>query len=329
MVSASAPAPHPPPGLQALPLQLKDQQQKALAMNSLRLKAIDDRIGAHLLGVATLSSSELAHLVYAYARGIDFALSAGDVPTVAKEVPDVLRKVYELRKDPIIQSSILVLIISCKNACVKEWFQPTDTAYILRMANELSGNFCTSLGQAADESTVLGTILKVMPRYYPHLKFERMITSMEAKVGYDVLMSDFFIERNLPRDAKIETGPQFPTDITKMLKYGANIIQAVGYFNGMLANYIIAIAFVNDSTPLGAPKLDDYTQPVSVSPADSDVLEGPSRVSLNCPIRFYKKLEMMSSMSLCMLMDLGKLLQLKLINQIDTPVMPFSRLEIV
>jgi hypothetical protein len=30
---------------------------------------------------------------------------------------------------------------------------------------QLSSNFCTSLGEAADDSAVLGTILKVMPRY--------------------------------------------------------------------------------------------------------------------------------------------------------------------
>jgi len=80
---------------------------------------------------------------------------------------------------------------------------------------------------------------------------------------------------------KQDLGPQFPSDITKMLKYGANIIQAVGYFN---ANYIIAVAFINNVASFSAPKLDDYTQPITVYPADSDVLEGPSRVSLNCPI---------------------------------------------
>ncbi|TVU12409.1 hypothetical protein EJB05_46053 [Eragrostis curvula] len=324
MVSAAASPPHPPPGPQAPPPPppLNDQQQKALIVNAYRLKAISERIQAHLFGFAVLPAGELAHLVYAFARGIDFALSAGDVPVMAKEIPGLLRKVYDLRKDPFIQSSIMVLIISCKNACFKEWFQPTDSTDIHGMANELSRSFCTSHGQAANDSTVLETILKVMPRYYPQLKFERLITSMEAKVGYDILMTDFFIDRNIPRDEKIrllvvqkdnldasscitnpphvsflvngkgvdkrtniamETGPQFPTDITKMLKFGANIIQAVGYFN---ANYIIAIAFINDSTPVGAPTLDDYAQPVSVSPADSDVLEGPSRVSLNCPISF-------------------------------------------
>ncbi|CAN6202415.1 unnamed protein product [Urochloa humidicola] len=317
MAAAAAPAPHlPPPPKEQQPT---NQQQRALAVNAIRLKAIGDRIRAHLHGVAALPVAEFAHLVYAFARGIDFAVSAGDIPPMAGDIPDILRKVYELREEKFIQSSLMVLVISCKSACSKKWFQPADSRDILRMANELSGNFCTSSGQAASDSNLLEIISQIMPRYYPWLKFERLITSIEAKVGYDVLMADFFIERNLSRDEKIrlivvqkenldastcvtspphvsflvngkgvdkrtnvsiDLGPQFPTDITKMLKYGTNIIQAVGYFN---ANYIIAVAFVNNLTSFSAPKLDDYAQPITV-PADSDVLEGPSRVSLNCPI---------------------------------------------
>uniref|UniRef100_A0A0A9GIR5 Uncharacterized protein n=1 Tax=Arundo donax TaxID=35708 RepID=A0A0A9GIR5_ARUDO len=97
----------------------------------------------------------------------------------------------------------MVLVISCKNACFNKWFQPTDSTDILRMANEFSSNFCTSLSQVDNDSTVLGIVSTIMPRYYPQLKFERLVTSMEAKVGYDILMADFFIERNLPRDEKI------------------------------------------------------------------------------------------------------------------------------
>ncbi|PAN25634.1 hypothetical protein PAHAL_4G314800 [Panicum hallii] len=323
MASAASPAPHPTPPLQAQqppPPQPPTDPQRALTMNAVRLKAISDRFRGHLSGTAVLPIAEFAHLIYAFARGIDFAVSAGDIPVMASDIPGILRKIYELRKETFMQSSLMVLVISCKNACSKKWFQPADSSDITRIANELSGNFCTSSGQAASDSTVLEVISQIMPRYYPRLKFERLITSIEAKVGYDVLMSDFFIERSLPRDEKIslivvqkenldastcvtspphvsflvngkgvdkrtnvsmDLGPQFPSDITKMLKYGANIIQAVGYFN---ANYIIAVAFVNNLASFNAPKLDDYTQPITVYPADSDVLEGPSRVSLSCPI---------------------------------------------
>ncbi|WVZ82387.1 hypothetical protein U9M48_029654 [Paspalum notatum var. saurae] len=272
MTTAAAPAPHPTPPLPPeQPQPPKDQQQKALAMNAIRLKAIGDRIMTHMRGMGVLPVFDFAHLVYAFARGVDFAVSAGDIPQMAAEIPGILRK---------------------------DWTRPV--VQIDKNRNRVSSGF----------------------RYYPWLKFERLITSFEAKAGYDVLMADFFIERSLPRDEKIrlivvqkenldasscitspphvsflvngkgvdrrtnvslESGPQFPTDITKMLKYGANIIQAVGYFN---ANYVIAVAFVNNLASFSAPKLDDYAQPITVSPSDSDVLEGPSRVSLNCPISF-------------------------------------------
>nr|XP_051204675.1 E4 SUMO-protein ligase PIAL2-like isoform X3 [Lolium perenne] len=313
-----APAPAPQPQQQ----QAKEQLQKAVAMNGLRLQAIGDRIKVHFRGGHnTLPSSDLNHLVYAFARGIDYALSGGDVPKIAAEIPDTMRKVYQLRNDPYLQSSVMILIISCKNACKNKWFQPADYIDILRMADEISGNFCTPVSQAND-NTVLEIISTVMPRYYPKLKFDRLVTSLEAKVGYDILMADFFIHRNLPKNEKIslivvqkenldvssciatpphvsflvngkgvdkrtnvslETGAQFPTDITKMLKYGANILQAVGYFN---ANYIIAVAFVNNLMSSDAPKLNDYAQPVTADLPDSDILEGPSRVSLKCPISF-------------------------------------------
>ena len=42
---------------------------------------------------------------------------------------------------------------------------------------------------------------------------------------------------------KQDLGPQFPSDITKMLKYGANIIQAVGYFNGICL--VAVLCFLN------------------------------------------------------------------------------------
>ncbi|XBI07536.1 hypothetical protein VPH35_135428 [Triticum aestivum] len=320
---ASQPQPSAPPS-QPQQQQAREQLKKAVEMNAVRLQAIGERIRGHFRGGSyALAPADLSHLVYALARGIDYALSGGDIPKIAGEIPDTLRKVYELRKDPFLQSSVMVLIISCKNACKNKWFQPSDYIDILRMADELSGSFCTNSSEPANDSTVLEIISTVMPRYYPKLKFDRLITSLEAKVGYDILMADFFIHRNLPKHEKIclvvvqkenldvssciaspqhvsflvngkgvdkrtnvsmETGPQFPTDITKMLKYGANIVQAVGYFT---ANYIIAVAVVNNLMSFDVPKLSAYAQPVTTDLPDSDMLlEGPSRVSLKCPISF-------------------------------------------
>uniref|UniRef100_A0A0E0L8A0 SP-RING-type domain-containing protein n=1 Tax=Oryza punctata TaxID=4537 RepID=A0A0E0L8A0_ORYPU len=302
-MAGAAPLPPTPPPAQQQQQQGKEQQQQmAVAMNARRLVMIGDRLRTHFRGGGgtVLEPPDLAHLVYAFARGIDFALSSGDVPTVASEIPSILKKVYLVGKDQFLQSSVMVLMISCK----------------------LSGKFCTPVSQPDNDSTVIQIISTIMPRYYPQLKFERLVTSLEAKVGYDVLMTDFFIHKNVPREEKInlivvqkedldasscianpphvsflvngkgvdkrtnvsmETGPQFPTDITRMLKYGANIIQAIGYFN---ANYIIAVAFLNKLESFDAPNLNDYAQPVAADPPDCDLLEGPSRVSLKCPISF-------------------------------------------
>jgi E3 SUMO-protein ligase PIAS1 len=68
MVSAAAPAPHPPPGSQAPPPRHNEAQLKALAINALRLSAVGERLGAHFLGVGILGPHEIAHLVYAFAR---------------------------------------------------------------------------------------------------------------------------------------------------------------------------------------------------------------------------------------------------------------------
>ncbi|XP_052208816.1 E4 SUMO-protein ligase PIAL2 isoform X2 [Diospyros lotus] len=81
-----------------------------------------------------------------------------------------------------------------------------------------------------------------------------------------------------------DPGPQLPTPVTHMLKYGTNLLQAVGLSNG---NYIIVVAFTSEISRPDHHVLPDYVQP-AVAPLDSDddIIEGPSRISLNCPISF-------------------------------------------
>nr|GMC98052.1 E4 SUMO-protein ligase PIAL2-like isoform X2 [Ipomoea batatas] len=69
-----------------------------------------------------------------------------------------------------------------------------------------------------------------------------------------------------------------------MLKYGTNLLQAVGEFNG---NYIVAVVFMSIKPTPDPATLLNYVQPTpaSVDP-DSEIIEGPSRISLNCPISF-------------------------------------------
>ncbi|XP_028247296.1 E4 SUMO-protein ligase PIAL2-like [Glycine soja] len=81
----------------------------------------------------------------------------------------------------------------------------------------------------------------------------------------------------------MDPGPQVPTNVTGMLKFGTNLLQAVGQFNG---RYVVLVAYMS-FTPLPEdPVLQDYLQPTVTSvDSDSDIIEGASQISLNCPIR--------------------------------------------
>ncbi|OVA16945.1 zinc finger protein [Macleaya cordata] len=90
------------------------------------------------------------------------------------------------------------------------------------------------------------------------------------------------IERR--NNVTMDNGPQFPTNVTPMVKYGTNLLQAVGHFNG---NYIIAIAFTSEVSSVDIPELQDYVRPLSTAlDSDSEIIEEASRISLNCPISF-------------------------------------------
>ncbi|XP_074333618.1 uncharacterized protein LOC141671325 isoform X2 [Apium graveolens] len=80
----------------------------------------------------------------------------------------------------------------------------------------------------------------------------------------------------------MDNGPQLPTNVTKLLKYGTNLLQAVGQFNG---NYVIVVAYMSTVTGPVRPSLQDYVQPpVGSLDSDSELIEEASRISLNCPI---------------------------------------------
>ncbi|KAB2069925.1 hypothetical protein ES319_A08G123600v1 [Gossypium barbadense] len=85
-------------------------------------------------------------------------------------------------------------------------------------------------------------------------------------------------------NVSVDMGPQMPTNVTAMLKYGTNLLQAVGQFSG---HYLIVVAFMSmESSSPDASTLPDYVQSGDFAPdsEDSDLIEGPSRISLKCPI---------------------------------------------
>jgi len=98
--------------------------------------------------------------------------------------------------------------------------------------------------------------------------------------GVSFLLNGKGIDKRV--NISMESGPQLPTNVTALLNLGANLLQAIGCFGG---SYLIAIAFM-DVIPLpNKPLLKDYVHPEVVgSNSDCDIIEGPSRISLSCPI---------------------------------------------
>ncbi|KAJ0928310.1 putative Zinc finger, MIZ-type, Zinc finger, RING/FYVE/PHD-type [Helianthus annuus] len=75
-------------------------------------------------------------------------------------------------------------------------------------------------------------------------------------------------------------GPQLPSDVTKMIKYGVNLLQVFGDFDG---RYIIALAFMNSVSSSDSSLLQDYLLPMSVD-SDCAIIDMSSRISLYCPV---------------------------------------------
>ncbi|XXG82123.1 hypothetical protein AAC387_Pa10g0137 [Persea americana] len=250
------------------------------------------------------ANGEIFDICIHMAKGIDYAVTHNEVPPTARDLPSLIKQ----------------------NACRNGWFQATDIDELLTLTDEISNSFCESTTTAVEPSNALQIISKIISRFYPQMKMGHIIISFEAKPGYEVLVSDFLINKNMAaanaqerirlfvaQTDNIETssclitppevnfmlngkgverrtnvlvdgGPQLPTDVTTMLKYGANLIQVIGKFIG---NYIIIIAYASVVSSFNAGSLQDYVQPaVEERSSDAEIIEGPSRISLNCPISY-------------------------------------------
>ncbi|KAF2313388.1 hypothetical protein GH714_010714 [Hevea brasiliensis] len=293
--------------------------------NFFRVAAVAERLATHLQPGSASNPTEFFGLCLSLARGIDYAVANNEVPPKAQDLPLLLKQVCLRKNDLFLQAAIMVLMISVKNACKIGWFSDKDSQELFTFANEIGNSFCSPGDVNTVLSDSLSIISTVMSRFYPLMKMGQILTSFEVKPGYGAYVIDFHISKNtkhspqekirlfvVQRDntetpaciispqqvnfllngkgverrtnVSMDTGPQLPTNVTAMLKYGTNLLQAVGQFNG---RYIIVVAFMS-MTPLPEiPVLLDYVQSDVAAPdPDSDIIEGPSRVSLNCPISY-------------------------------------------
>ncbi|XP_078431769.1 E4 SUMO-protein ligase PIAL2-like [Wolffia australiana] len=289
-----------------------------------RVSYVVDRINRWMRCPNRKELSSLVQLCHSLARGIDFSVTVREVYPTAHDLPVIIKQVYKFKNEPSIQPAILLLLLSAKTACRQGWFSEADAKELIAMEKEMLSNFCVG-SSFFDESKALSAISTVIKRFCPHLKFGKLIVSFGAKAGYNALVVDFAIPWNgLPRslirllvvrtDENMETssclispldvnflvngrgverrssgfsdvGPQYPTNITRFLKYGTNLIQVVGLFSG---EYIIAVASMENVQLSTIPLPQDYTS-LGVGTEhqeDDDLIEGLSKISLLCPLSF-------------------------------------------
>lgn len=271
-------------------------------------------------------TAESFNLCLSLARGIDFAIANHGIPRRAPDLPALLKQVCQCNNDALQQAAVMVLMISVKNACQSGWFADKDSEELSSLANKIVSNFCTSMDFNTEPSSSKPIIETIMSRFYPRMKMGQILTFLEVKVpGYGAYVKDFAISKHMKHSPEeriklfvaqtdnvetssclvnpqqvnfllngkgverrtnvfMDTGPQLPTVVTHFLKYGSNLLQAVGHFNG---NYVIVIALMTEISKGENPTLPDYEQPAAaIIDPDSEVIEGPSRISLNCPISF-------------------------------------------
>ncbi|KAI3944655.1 hypothetical protein MKW98_021113 [Papaver atlanticum] len=221
----------------------------------------------------------------------------------------------------LLQATNMMLMASLKSACRSGWFLAKDAEELLNFANEVSVSFCTPPVIVIEPSNPPPVISNIINRFYPWIKMTRIFASLEVKPGYGAYLLDFHVLKNeatirekirlfvaqtdnidtssclvTPQQAifllngkgirrriinSLDNRPQIPTNVTAMVKYGTNLLQAVGHFNG---NYTIIIAFTSEAS-IDTPDLQHYARPLSaVNSLDSGIVKGVSRISLNCPI---------------------------------------------
>ncbi|KAF3780150.1 E4 SUMO-protein ligase [Nymphaea thermarum] len=158
------------------------------------LRRMMDRVSFLLLNGVS-QPGDFFQLCLWFSKAIDSAVANNQRPAKVHDLPQLVKKVYERKCDPSLQPAIMVLMFSIKNACRSGWFQQSDTDALLTLYDEISSRFTSKGNFTTDVNNALPLITQVMSRFCPHLRVCHVIISVEAKPGYNVLVTDFCIPR--------------------------------------------------------------------------------------------------------------------------------------
>ncbi|XP_048597835.1 E4 SUMO-protein ligase PIAL1-like isoform X2 [Brassica napus] len=271
-----------------------------------------------------VGSKEFHAYCFSLANRIDDAIGKDEVPLDVQDLAITLDHVCQQRCNDQTRAVIMTLMISVKTACRLGWFPQRESQHLLGLVDSMLKDFTSPEDVASSVNSPISLIPQVMERFYPFFKLGHILVSFEAKAESNILAKDFHISKKMlqhspqakvglfvfraediskssclihPQEvsfllngegvekrynALMEPGPQCPTDVTSLLNLGANLLQTVGCFGG---SYFIVIALLDDIPLPVNPSLKDYVHSeVTESNLDCDIIEGPSRISLSCPI---------------------------------------------
>ncbi|KAJ0260635.1 E4 SUMO-protein ligase PIAL2 [Hirschfeldia incana] len=300
------------------------EKDAAAKVNSYCLASVTQRLALHVkTGGSKSDAKEFQIGCISLAKRIDFAMANNEIPKEVGDLPSLLKQVCRHRNDVHTKTAVMVLMISVKHASKLGWFSGNEGQELIALADQLKNGFGSPENTSLAIQTPGGTLSQIMERFYPFVKLGHVLVSLELKAGYTMFAHDFHISKNMPHSLQerirlfvvqtdgidtsaclinpqevsfmlngkgvdkrvnisMDPGPQLPTNVTTILKYGTNLLQVMGNSKG---HYIIVIAFTGIALLPEKPVLKEYIQSGAVeSSLDSDIIEGPSRVSLRCPI---------------------------------------------
>ncbi|KAJ7556862.1 hypothetical protein O6H91_05G102100 [Diphasiastrum complanatum] len=302
-----------------------------------RLRQLVDRMLKRLRGGARVDRRDFYKQCLVLAKSIDFVISSNQVPHSTKDLLQLFKQVCTQKDDIDVRPAVMVLMLSFKGAMQSGWFNATaDNGELFATVKLLfdqigddkketeheQGQILLNEESPSTVASPVGNLLcSILCRYFPRIKIKKIILSVEAKPGYEVLTSDFQIcQQPTPEERlylfvirkdnidtstclitpphvnilingygverrhslSIDQGPQMPSDCTPMLKVGANLLQIVGDFQ---APYVIVIASTTSILLTSSlVRLENHVLPSRDPATDDELSEGPSRISLCCPI---------------------------------------------
>ncbi|KEH22970.1 transcription factor-like protein [Medicago truncatula] len=278
-------------------LSLLNSDASDLDLNLYRItKTLECLLAWYFVPGNQISSSIFCRLCISLSRGINYAIAYGQTPSskAIQLLHTLMKKIdYQNESDDEL-GVVIVLVITVKNACEFGWFENKETQELLTIAHEIEKMYCTLGSTRPSFSHHSSSLLNmIMQRFYPSMKLGPIIASIEAKKiispnkKFWLLVAETDnIETSAclinPQDVNfLVNGEAINTRTLLGMDHQPQMPTSVGEFDG---NYIILVAYMSYVDASLPPELPpDYVQS-TLEYSDSDIMEGESRISLNCPI---------------------------------------------